>query len=108
MVPNCTYLKTDNQTQLNPKLDDTSVDKPIKKVITLKNLLMHILVNLDSQTQTERNLNHEKNKEQTELSSKILMIIMSKTTTRLPHNILQNRITSTFQKKNFAVLKKFF
>ena len=31
-----TCLKTDNQTELNPKLDDTSVDKPIKKVITLK------------------------------------------------------------------------
>ena len=86
MVPKRTHLKTDNQTQLNPKLDDTSVDKPIKKVITLKNLLTHILVNLDSQTQTQPNLNHEKNKEQTELSSKILMIIMSKITTRLLHN----------------------
>ena len=87
MVPNCTHLKTDNQTQLNPKLDDTSVDKPIKKVITLKNLLTHILVNLDSQTQTQPNLNHEKNKEQTELSSKILMMIMSKTTTKLLDNM---------------------
>ena len=52
MVPKRTHLKTDNQTQLNPKLDDTSVDKPIKKVTTLKNLLTHISVNLDSQTQT--------------------------------------------------------
>ena len=52
MVPKRTHLKTDNQTQLNHKLDDTSVDKPIKKAITLKNLLTHILVNLDSQTQT--------------------------------------------------------
>ena len=32
---------------LNPKLDDTSVDKTIKKVITLKNLLTHIRINLD-------------------------------------------------------------
>ena len=48
MIPKRTHLKTDNQTQLNPKLDDTSVDKPIQKVITLKNLLKHILVNLDS------------------------------------------------------------
>ena len=31
MVPKCTHLKTDNQTRLNPKLDDTSVNKPIKK-----------------------------------------------------------------------------
>ena len=52
MVPKRTHLKPDNQTQLNPKLDDTSVDKPINKVITLKNLLTHISVNLDSQTQT--------------------------------------------------------
>ena len=43
MVPKRTHLKTDNQTQLNPKLDDTSVDKPIKKVITFKNLLTHWL-----------------------------------------------------------------
>ena len=48
MVLKRTYLKPDNQTQLNPKHDDTSVDKPIKKVITLKNLLTHISVNLDS------------------------------------------------------------
>ena len=31
MVPKRTHLKTDNQTYLNPKLDDTSVDKPIQK-----------------------------------------------------------------------------
>ena len=29
MVPKRTHLKTDNQTYLNPKLDDTLVDKPI-------------------------------------------------------------------------------
>ena len=52
MVPKRTHLKTDNQTQLNPKLDDTSVDKHFKKVLSLKNLLTHILVNFDSQTQT--------------------------------------------------------
>ena len=47
MVPKRTHLKTDNQTLLNPKLDDTSVDKPIKKIITLKNLLTLIRINLD-------------------------------------------------------------
>ena len=33
MFPKRTHLKTDNQTELNTKLDDTSVDKTIKKVI---------------------------------------------------------------------------
>ena len=47
MFPKRTHLKTGNQTELNPKLDDTSVDKSIKKIITLKNLLTHIQINLD-------------------------------------------------------------
>ena len=47
MFPKRTHLKTDNQAELNPKLDDTAVDKTIKKIITLKNLLTHMRINLD-------------------------------------------------------------
>ena len=56
MVPKRTHLKTDNQTELNPKLEDTSVDKPIKKVITLKNLLTHIWINRDLYTDHNKTL----------------------------------------------------
>ena len=56
MFPKRTYLKTDNQTWLNRKLDDTLVDKPIKKIIALKNLLTHIRINLDLQTDHNKTL----------------------------------------------------